>query len=157
MPKPGGSDPLYRIALAALTRRDYGVAELRTRLRRAGEPDDVEAVLAVLAREGLLSDARYAAARAETGRRKGWGPLRLRHDLERHGVAPETIRSAVEDGSRRWSEEAEEVRRRRFGEALPGDRHEAARQARFLKGRGFTAEQIRRVLRPARNDDFEQG
>ncbi len=83
--------------------------------------------------------------------------MRLRHELELHGVAPETIAEVVEDSSRRWTEEAEQVRRRRFGMPLPENHREVARQARFLKGRGFTMEQIRRVLRPARNDDFEQG
>lgn len=127
------------------------------RLGKFGAPGDIEAVLSTLSSEGLLSDARYAVARSHAGRRRGWGPVRLRRELEIHGVAPETIAEVVEDSSRRWTEEAEQVRRRRFGAPLPADHREVARQARFLQSRGFTMEQIRRVLRPARNDDFEQG
>jgi len=38
------------------------------------------------------------------------------------------------------------VRSKRFGDAMPEDFKERARQARFLQYRGFTSEQIREVL-----------
>ncbi|MBL8303415.1 MAG: RecX family transcriptional regulator, partial [Ideonella sp.] len=43
------------------------------------------------------------------------------------------------------------VWQRRFG-AAPADPREAARQARFLAGRGYSAEVVRRVLRDAANE-----
>jgi regulatory protein len=42
---------------------------------------------------------------------------------------------------------AADLRRRKFGEDLPVEAADRARQMRFLAGRGFSADTIRRVLR----------
>ncbi|MHB1942156.1 MAG: regulatory protein RecX [Acidiferrobacteraceae bacterium] len=155
--EPIEPNALYRKAVRALARREYAVAELRKRLSDAAPADEVESVLSLLCRAGLLSDARYAAVRSATARRRGWGPVRLRRELETRGVAAETVNEVVGDSARRWVEEAAQVRRRRFGADMPKTPAETARQIRFLQGRGFTMEQIRRVLRPAHDDGLEQG
>ncbi len=46
-----------------------------------------------------------------------------------------------------WAALAETVRRKRFGPDLPADFQERAREARFLQGRGFRSEDIRKVLK----------
>ncbi len=148
---------LYRKAVRALARREHAVAELRQRLSDAAPAKEVESVLSLLCRAGLLSDARYAEVRSATAHRRGWGPVRLRRELEARGVAAETIDEIVGDSARRWVEEAAQVRCRRFGTDIPKTPAETARQIRFLQGRGFTMEQIRWVLRTAHDDGLEQG
>lgn len=143
--------------MRALARREHAVAELRQRLSDAAPAEEVESVLSLLCHAGLLSDARYAEVRSATARRRGWGPVRLRRELEARGVAAETIDEIVGDSARRWVEEAAQVRCRRFGADIPKTPAETARQTRFLQGRGFTMEQIRRVLRTAHDDGLEQG
>jgi hypothetical protein len=51
------------------------------------------------------------------------------------------------DPEENWLADAERVRRKKFGDAIPESYEERARQARFLQNRGFTMEQIRRVLK----------
>lgn len=142
-----------RRALDLLAAREHSAQELRGKLRR-GElaEQDVDAVLADLASEGLQSDRRFATAFVRSRRERGQGPLRIEADLRQRGVEAGLIESSldgdVDDGSEEeqgsdWAALARAVRRKRFGEEIPGDIDERARQARFLRSRGFTEGQIR--------------
>ena len=51
------------------------------------------------------------------------------------------------DDSVDWAEQARTVRQRRFGDQVPKNYKERARQSRFLQYRGFTSEQIRAAMR----------
>jgi regulatory protein len=146
-PQRGDERAVRTAALAQLARRDFSRAELRERLLRKGcEPAVVDAVLGQLEAERLLSDARYveSAVRAHAGR--GHGPVRVRVELRPRGLASPLIEEALRAAEVDWFALALQLRRRRFGAALPGDARERAKQARFLQYRGFTAEQIRAAL-----------
>ncbi|MGH8273186.1 MAG: hypothetical protein ACRES9_02850, partial [Gammaproteobacteria bacterium] len=80
---------------------------------------------------------------------QGYGPLRIRRDLAAKGVAPERAEAEMDFDDDEWTARAEAARRRHFGDAVPPERTERARQARFLERRGYAAAQIARVLRGA--------
>jgi len=112
----------------------------------------VKAELDRLTELGLLSDARFADAyvRAKAAR---FGASRLRLELSRRGVSGELIAASLEDNcSSGELERARDIHRRKFAEA-PQDAREWARQARFLQGRGFSSEIIRRVLKEHPGDE----
>lgn len=157
MPPPVDANALYQVAVRRLAAREHSVAELRARLQGLGTPEVVETVLQLLVAQGLLSDERYAHMRERTAERRGWGPVRLRRELEKQGIGAETVDQIVNGSGHRWAEDAERVRRRRFGPALPEKAEDTVRQMRFLQARGFTMEQIRRVLKGRVGDDWEQG
>ena len=117
----------------------------------------VEDVLAQLEREGLVSDARYAEQRARTADRRGWGPMRLQHELRSAGVEADLAARVLEGLAQNGVQRAREVRQRRFGTAVPDKAEDTARQIRFLRGRGFTPDQIRQALGFGRHDDFGVG
>jgi regulatory protein len=145
----GKSDPASarRTALDLLARRDHSLAELREKLAaREFSPADIEETLARLTGDGLASDARFVEAFVAARVRKGQGPVRIRAELERRGVAADIIARHLEAEACDWGALAGEVRVRRFGAAHPRDFRERARQARFLEYRGFTADQIRAAL-----------
>jgi len=113
----------------------------------------VDAVLAWLEANRFLSAERFAESRmhARAGR---FGNLRIRHELAQHQVRlSEPAEQALADSE---LDRARAVRIRKFPDA-PGSAHERARQARFLAGRGFSADVIQRVLRhacrPEEDDD----
>lgn len=136
-----------RAALDLLARREHSRDELRRRLAaREFSGEEIEATLEQLAREGLLSDARFVEAFVTAHVRRGQGPVRIRAELQRRGVAADIIARQLEQPAHDWAGMAREVRRRRFGAAQPSDLREQARQRRFLEYRGFTAEQIRAAL-----------
>lgn len=131
-----------------LARREYAVVELAGRLRNKGfVPATVATVLAALQREGLLSDARFAADFVRNRVHRGYGPVRIRMELARRGVDEALNREVLAGYDGRWPECLDRARRKRFGAGLPADLRERQRQARFLQYRGFTADQIRRALR----------
>jgi regulatory protein len=141
-------------ALALLAGRDFGRAELSSRLARRGYPPDVVATAVErLVSERLLSETRFVEQFVRQHAGRGHGPARIRAELRERGVAAEEIEAGLEAAAEDWAAIAREARRRRFGLSPPGDYRERARQARFLQYRGFSADQIRTALGPG--DDIE--
>jgi regulatory protein len=146
------SDPTA-LALRLLARREYGRLELRDKLLRAGcDAGDVALALDALVAAGYQDDVRYAEMLTRTRVRQGHGPLRLRQDLQRAGV------ESAANAEVNWLAQAQAVYQKRFGGTAPADAKDYARRARFLAGRGFTGDVIRRVLAAVgRDEDFSAG
>ena len=143
---------LHERALRCLAQREHSRTELARKLGKLGSEEEVDAELDRLTELGLLSDARFADAyvRAKAAR---FGASRLRLELSRRGVSTEQIVSAIEENcSDSELERARDITRRKFA-AAPADAREWARQARFLQGRGFSTEIIRRVLKEHPGDE----
>ena len=129
------------VAARALRRQDLSERGIAERLARASVPPAaVEESLAVLARSGLVDDARFARTRAETLAERGYGDAAIRHDLDRRGVAPDVIEAALE------SLETEAERARRLVER----RGPGLGTARYLASKGFGEE----ALETAAGADF---
>lgn len=77
---------------------------------------------------------------------RGDGPLKIRYGLRERGVDDGLIDAYLVRDTELWMEAARAQRDKRFGEGTPRDQRERARQARFLQGRGFPGDVIRRVL-----------
>ena len=130
-------------ALTQLARRDWLSAELAEKLHCTGcDPQATAEVIAELAQERLLDDARYAERYIASRSERGQGPLRIAAELASLGAPRELIEAAIEAGPD-WRVVAGRVRRRKFGEAPPDSWAEKARQARFLQYRGFSSDHIR--------------
>jgi regulatory protein len=153
MARPRARLSLKGRALQLLAQRDRSRVELRIRLLRhvAADPEveaelaraEVEALLDWLEANRYLSAERFAESRVHA-RAARFGNRRIQAELAQHGVAlaPEVAQALSESELQR----AAAVRERRF-QAPPRDASERAAQARFLAGRGFSAEVIQRVLR----------
>ena len=114
---------------------------------RPGAEARVEAVLDWLAAHDYLSSERFVESRVHA-RAARFGNLRIRQELKQHAVAlPPGAAQALKDTE---LERACAVRSRKFPEP-PSSAGEQARQVRFLMGRGFSPEVIRRALRDAAN------
>lgn len=135
---------IYQRAVRLLARREHTRAELARKLAPHGTEEEIENVLNELSRTGLQSDARFAESylRSQVGR---LGAARLRQTLRQKGVASDTIDEQLTDLPDE-SSRARDVWNRKFG-MPPADAKEWARQARFLQGRGFSTDIIRRLLK----------
>jgi regulatory protein len=143
-------DPLdiRRAAMDLLSRREYGVEELRTRLvARFGSDAPVAEELQRLAADGLLSDQRFSESFVRMHRNKGHGPVRILHELRMRGIGEELAVAVVEPSSPDWAVLAREWRQRRFGVDTPASSVEWQKQARHLQQRGFSSEQLRFALK----------
>ncbi len=118
----------------------------KLRAKGVGDEDSREAVIAALIDEGLLSDRRFAESFVEARRARGQGPLRIAQDLRQRGIDKATSAQMLDRAGTEWAAVARAARSKRFGEEIPGDYHERARQARFLRSRGFTEAQVLAAL-----------
>jgi regulatory protein len=135
-------------AMDLLARREHSRLELLTKLVQKGCSRIVaEQALDELEQERLLSEDRFVESLVQTRRDQGHGPIRIRHDLRNKGIADHLIDRWLDEGDSDWLDIIARVRRQKFGDELPADYTERARQARFLQTRGFTAEQIQKVLK----------
>ena len=87
---------LYSQAIRFLARRAHSREELRRKLRRKGNPEEVEEVLARIEELGYLDDEDYACLRAKSQRLlKRWGNLRIRLDLKSRGLDAKIVDLAL--------------------------------------------------------------
>jgi regulatory protein len=121
-------------------------------VKKGCAPDIAAQVVERLKTERLLSDERFIEGTIAARRRRGYGPLRVRHELEGKGIPQESIKVSIDAGAPEWVELLEQVRRKKFGIKLPQNQAERAKQARFLQYRGFSFDQISRAFNP-RDDD----
>ena len=163
MKRPPAS--LQSRALAWLAQREHSGSELRRKLLRltqqraecaesdddadevaGGAADDpsgkVEALLDWLEARAYLSDERFVESRLRV-RAAGLGTRRIQGELARHGVKLDAQPlQALRDSE---IQRARLLWQRKFG-CAPADERERARQMRFLAGRGFPGEVVRRVM-----------
>jgi len=154
-------------ALQWLAQREHSRLELRRKLLRAARLRDaaaaeagapapahpaaeVDALLDWLAAHQHLSEARFVESRVHA-RAARFGTRRIAQELKQHGAmldadAAERLRATEFERARAlWA--------RRFGSEAAVEPAARAKQMRFLAGRGFAADVIRRVVRGGDEDD----
>ena len=148
-------------ALQWLAQREHSRQELRDKLLRLlpgrghgahhGDDDvpsreaaaaEVEALLQWLEVHGHRSDARFVESRLRV-RQARYGNLRIHQELKQHGLSLDAEgRDALQQSE---LERARALWSRRYG-APPRDPAARLRQMRFLAGRGFSLDVVRRVV-----------
>jgi len=140
-------------ALRFLARREHARTELARKLApQAESTEELDALLDELSARHLLSDARYVEMRLHA-RGARFGDARLAQELRQQGVSDELVTAALAAGEDELAR-ARQVWQKKFGAEPPElDAACRARQTRFMLGRGFSGETIRRVLRGDFEDD----
>jgi regulatory protein len=131
-------------AMDFLARREYGRNELIGKLESRGFLHGV-ATEAVdrLTGQGLQNDERFVENFVQSRIRQGKGPRRIGQELSQRGLKAGLVDQVLSAVDTDWLELASDVRSRKFGDQVPGEFEEKARQMRFLQYRGFDSEQIR--------------
>jgi regulatory protein len=170
MRRPGGKKPLdeklaadpkaaKNAAITFLARRDFSQAELRRKLKERGYlPSAIDPALADLESGRVVDDQRYGENMVRSRARRGQGPGRIRNELRRAGLAADVVQSTMDHAKEEGPDFlalARATRARKFGDVIPKDRKERARQARFLQYRGFSTDHIRAVLEGAPDDESD--
>jgi len=147
-PEPDSPQELKARALRYLVRREHSRDELARKLAPYAESNEIlEGVLRELESRKQLSNERFAEERARWLARK-YGAARIRHDLKTKGISEAVSDRAVaelDDVAK-----AKEILARKY-RAPATTREERAKRARFLQGRGFSGDVIRRLV--LRNDE----
>ena len=134
-------------AVRLLGRREHSRFELERKLGSRGHAQElVERVVGDLADAGLQSDERFAESFVHSALGRGHGPARIRARLRERGVEDDIASANLDLGDDEWRELATRAVRKRFGQTPPLDRADWAKRARFLAGRGFSADVTARVV-----------
>jgi regulatory protein len=140
--KPDTPAELKARALRYLVRREHSRAELARKLAPHAESvEALEALLDHLVSRKQLSDERFAEERARSLSRK-YGPAKIRQDLKVRGIAEEVIEQLAAGDE---AERARAILARKYREPA-ASREERAKRARFLQGRGFSYDAIKKAL-----------
>ena len=133
------------IAMRYLTRREYGIEELRQKLlQRDSDPDIAEKVVTDLVDENLVSDQRFTEMYVRMRIRRLFGPLKIRGELRSKGISEHLIAAAMPDGQETWFDVATQWADKRCHGEL--DYAGRAKFYRSLMNRGFTHEQANVAL-----------
>jgi regulatory protein len=137
----------YQQALKILAGRDHACAELELKLCNKGhEPQSAKAAVELLVQQGWVNDQRFGEQFVRSKFEQGYGPLRIAYELEQKGVDRPLINAMMKPYEHHWLEAGQLAYKKRFGEFVPEDVKQHARNRRYLYQRGFNAEQIRLIL-----------
>lgn len=135
-------------ALGLLVRREHSRKELLQKLTVRGVPvAEADAAVARMVAAGWQDDGRFAESLVRSRAMSGYGPRRIRAELETHGLAAEAIAAAMDGAEADWTLQARDLVRRRHPQALAGDRAAQRKAAEFLFRRGYTMDQVRTATR----------
>lgn len=142
-----GRAELEQAAIRLLTNREHSRAELRRKLYARTEDNVLlDQVLDSLESNGYLSDERFAEQYVSYRKKKGFGPVRIRIELQERGISPDLVNAYTDPRDDQWFELLGECCRRKFGDTRIKDFKERAKRARFLEYRGFPSELIRHFI-----------
>lgn len=136
---------VHEIAVRYLTRREYGIEELRQKLiQRGADSAMAETVVGQLADENLVSDERFTEMYVRTRMRHLFGPLKIRGELRSRGISDHLISAMMPDEQETWFDNASQWAGKRCQGEL--DYAGRAKLYRGLMSRGFTHEQANVAL-----------
>lgn len=139
-------------ALGLLVRREHSRKELTRKLAARGvDRGEAADAVAKMTAEGWQDDMRFAASLARTRSAGGYGPIRIRAELETHGLDGDAVAQAfqalADAGEDDWLGSARALAHRRYGTGCADDLNLRRKAAGFLIRRGFDAATVRAAVR----------
>ena len=145
-------------AVRILAVRDHSEQELRRKLAAPimgkngpeeidATAEDYERVIAWCHEHGYLDDSRFVARFIASRSRKGYGPARIRQELNQKGISREATEKAMRECDIDWCALARDQATRKYGEPLPTVFSEKVKIQRFLLYRGYLMEDIQDIWR----------
>ena len=133
-------------ALQLLSRQAYTASQLRQKLAQCADETSAAQAVERMEQLGLVDDGAYARQFAqELARRKYFGPLRIRQELCRRGIAPQLVQQALEELELDPEGAMEEILARKYA-AAPRDPAVRRRAYGALLRMGYQPAQARRAL-----------
>jgi regulatory protein len=139
---------LRQTALNYLARREYTRIELEQKLIKKGfDQQKITELLNNFIEKNWLNDNRFVEAYLSSYSTQNYGYMRLRQNLRQRGVDEELINLTLGEISEEvWLERVLKIKKKRFGDKIVKTPQERAKQMRFLSYRGFTSDQIKKII-----------
>jgi regulatory protein len=144
-PRPRARASARNKMMDILARRDHSEKELRKKLKDKFTTDEIDRAIEFGKEQGWIPDSAESAQvlaekTAATLRRKGKGPLYIKHYLHEKGLPP------VSSDPSEDLEKARELAHNKFSDIKNMDRAQKAKVGRFLMSRGFSQSIARKVM-----------
>ena len=131
----------YAAAMQMLVRREHSVVELTQKLTNKDfDRADIEQALNLLIEQNYQSDERFSSEFIQMRFNQGKGPIKIAVDLRQRGINHFDL--SMYD----FYALAQKIRVTKYGNEIPSDYKEQAKQKRFLQSRGFDFEQINQAF-----------
>jgi regulatory protein len=128
----------YQQALGLLVRREHSQRELKQKLKfRGKETEEIDVALEALSRQDFQNDERFGFALARSRQSAGYGPQRIRAEMQQHSLASELIDQAICALDCDWLEMAQGLVARRYLRKIQQDPGQSRKAVDFLLRRGF--------------------
>lgn len=143
---------LRSYAFAVLTRKEYSKAELIEKLALyAQDLDEVIKLVEELAEQRYQSDQRVAETVLASQKRKGKGPARIQLALKNKKIDQDLIADEMQEID--WTEQAYQLKLKKYGAEVTKDPKLKAKQIRFLQYRGFDLDTIFKAISRRENEE----
>ncbi|MDF7680139.1 regulatory protein RecX [Enterobacteriaceae bacterium ESL0689] len=145
-------------AVRILALRDHSEQQLRRKLATPVwnkndlksvpvTPEEIDNIIHWCFANHYLDDERFARQFIVSRSRKGYGPVRIRQELQQKGVDNNIVDIAIRACDIDWIALAKEQIQRKYGQTLPTMFSEKVKIQRFLLYRGFVMENIQDIWR----------
>lgn len=137
---------IEQICLRLLARREHSRRELLDKLALRGyQRDEVEPVIDALAERDWQNEERYTECYVRQRIQNGYGPIRIRYELQQRGVDDADLDAQAESQGG-WQNLLLDVYSGKYGEETSLTQAEWLKRSRFLQQRGFSGEMIKRLF-----------
>ena len=124
-----------------LSRREHSSKEIYKKMvQRVESKELLRNSIEELINEGLLSDERFAESYFQSRKRRGFGPLRIKNELNQRGINEDIFNSVQIDTD--WSVYALKVLKKKIKGKNPDELKEILKLKNFLNYRGFEFQDI---------------
>ncbi|MDD2740275.1 MAG: regulatory protein RecX [Methylomonas lenta] len=132
--------------LRLLARREHSQKELLDKLALRGfQRDEVEPVIQEMAEQNWQNDERYTECYVRQRIASGYGPIRIRYELQQRGITDADLDTQAEEQGG-WHNVLMDVYCNKYGEETALTQNEWLKRSRFLQQRGFSGEMIKRLF-----------
>jgi len=131
-------------ATYSLAMREHSRQEIYNKLKKKpfSEGVDLDLLLNELEEKDYLNEDRFLESYIRSRSQRGYGPVKIKHELKQKGLSDSQISSFITDCNIEWYELANSQRIKKFGDELPQEYKDKVKQMRYLFNRGFSTEQI---------------
>jgi regulatory protein len=124
-----------------LVYREHSRTELRRKLQtRFPDAPEIDQVLDELEQRNYLSDERFVEEYLKSRIRKGYGPLRIKSELQERGISRDMIAQCLTEHDGQWYRLMQSAAASKLGNSSKSDYKVQQKTARFLEYRGFLAD-----------------
>ena len=131
----------------ALSRREHSEKEIYLKFVNLVNSKDIllEEILK-LKEEGLISNQRYAEAYIRSRFHSGFGPVRIKYELEKKGVIKTIIKTAFQETDLDWDDKLKSEFKKKY-ESNDMKNTNINKISKFFLYRGFDLEKISKLIK----------